>query len=112
MIDKIYKRKVFNRAANSYEKFSGIQDQISQIDLLKIDVQGYEIVVLKGANNAITNGKVKILLAVCDFDSKDRLHTTFTDLWNHLKDNKISSFGLYYVIHYGKFQGINYCNKF
>jgi hypothetical protein len=30
MIDKIYKRKVFNRAANSYEKFSGLQDQISQ----------------------------------------------------------------------------------
>lgn len=37
MIDKIYKRKVFNRAANSYEKFSGIQDQISQNLLEKLE---------------------------------------------------------------------------
>ena len=35
MIDKTYKRKIFNRAAISYEKYSGIQDQISQ-DLLVI----------------------------------------------------------------------------
>ena len=37
MIDKIYKRKVFNRAANSYEKFSGIQDQISHNLLEKLE---------------------------------------------------------------------------
>ena len=30
MIDKAYKRKVFNRAAYSYEKFSGLQDKISK----------------------------------------------------------------------------------
>ena len=36
MIDKLYKRKVFNRAANSYEKFSGLQDQISQSLLEKL----------------------------------------------------------------------------
>ena len=37
MIDKIYKSKVFYRAANSYEKFSGIQDQISQNLLEKLE---------------------------------------------------------------------------
>ena len=30
MIDKAYKRKVFNRAADSYEKFSSLQDKISK----------------------------------------------------------------------------------
>ena len=30
MIDKTYKRKIFNRAASSYEKYSHIQDKISQ----------------------------------------------------------------------------------
>tara|TARA_B100001057_G_scaffold500578_1_gene616426 strand:- start:2001 stop:2819 length:819 start_codon:yes stop_codon:yes gene_type:complete len=37
MIDKMYKRKVFNRAANSYEEFSGLQDQISQSLLEKLE---------------------------------------------------------------------------
>ena len=36
MIDKTYKRKIFNRAAISYEKYSGIQDQISQDLLVKL----------------------------------------------------------------------------
>ena len=42
MIDKIYKRKVFNRAANSYEKFSGIQDQISQNLLEKLECRNID----------------------------------------------------------------------
>ena len=42
MIDKAYKRKVFNRAADSYEKFSGLQDKISKnlfekLEYLNID---------------------------------------------------------------------------
>jgi FkbM family methyltransferase len=87
-----------------------LQHQIPQIDLLKIDVEGYELEVLRGANHAITNGQVKIILAECDFDSKDMQHTTFNDLWSHLKDKKFSFFGLYDVIHYENFQGIGYCN--
>lgn len=87
-----------------------IQNQIPHIDLLKIDVEGYELEVLKGASNAISNGKVKVILAECDFDSRDKQHTTFNDLWSHLKDKKFSFFGLYDVIHYGNFQGIGYCN--
>lgn len=37
MIDKKYKRKIFNRAADSYEKFSGLQDKISQNLLEKLE---------------------------------------------------------------------------
>ena len=37
MIDKTYKRKIFNRAASSYEKYSHIQDKISQNLLEKFD---------------------------------------------------------------------------
>ena len=44
MIDKLYKRKVFNRAASSYDKHSMLQDKISdhlydKLALINIDPQ-------------------------------------------------------------------------
>ena len=89
------------------------EKKISHIDLLKIDVEGYEIEVLKGAKKALQFGSIKLILAECDFDPEDTQHTFFTDLWDFLRDKNFSFFGLYDVIHYSEDQKsprIGYCN--
>ncbi|MFH2022018.1 MAG: FkbM family methyltransferase [Patescibacteria group bacterium] len=37
------------------------QHQLTQIDLLKIDTEGHELSVLKGANQLLKNGKIKVI---------------------------------------------------
>jgi FkbM family methyltransferase len=91
---------------DSYMKDQGI----SKIDLLKIDVEGYEMEVLEGAKGALERSRVKAILAECDFDPTDTQHTYFNDLWDHLRSKNFSFFGLYDVIHYENGMGIGFCN--
>ena len=86
------------------------QEGISTIDLLKIDVEGYELEVLDGAKEALERHTVKVILAECDFDPEDTQHSYFNDLWNYLRKRNFSFFGLYDVIHYGNRMGIGFCN--
>ena len=83
---------------------------IDNIDLLKMDVEGYELEVLKGAKDALESGSIKAILAECDFDPKDTQHTYFNDLWDYLRSKNFSFFGLYDVIHYESRLGIGFCN--
>ena len=85
-------------------------NKINRIDLLKIDVEGYEIEVLKGAKEALESGTIKAILAECDFNPKDTQHTYFNDLWDYLRNQNFSFFGLYDVMHYGNRLGIGFCN--
>ena len=91
---------------DSYMKHNGI----TTIDLLKIDVEGYELEVLDGAKEALERRTVKVILAECDFDPEDTQHTYFNELWNYLRSRNFSFFGLYDVIHYGNRMGIGFCN--
>ena len=83
---------------------------IVSIDLLKIDVEGYELEVLKGAQNALQSGSIQSILAECDFDPDDNQHTYFNDLWDFLRKENYAFIGLYDVIHYTNTSGIGYCN--
>ena len=91
---------------DSYMKDEGVAD----IDLLKIDVEGYELEVLEGANDALERRRIKAILAECDFEPKDNQHTYFNDLWEHLRSKNFSFFGIYDVMHYGNGMGIGFCN--
>ena len=91
---------------DSYLKHQGIKT----IDLLKIDVEGYELEVLDGARDAFEKRTIKVILAECDFDPEDTQHTYFNDLWNYLRIRNFSFFGLYDVIHYENGMGIGFCN--
>tara|TARA_B100001094_G_C18137019_1_gene775697 strand:- start:374 stop:1024 length:651 start_codon:yes stop_codon:yes gene_type:complete len=91
---------------DSYMQHEGIK----KIDLLKIDVEGYELEVLEGAKYALKTQTVNAILAECDFDPEDTQHTYFNDLWNYLRSRNFSFFGLYDVIHYENRKGIGFCN--
>lgn len=85
-------------------------EQIDKIDLLKIDTEGHEIEVLKGAETAIKGGRIEAVFTECDFCREDKQHTYFPDLWDYLSEKGFTFFGLYDVIHYGRNHGIGYCN--
>ena len=54
------------------------------IDLLKIDVEGNEINVLKGATSMISKNSVKAILVECDFNKEDKQHTYFFEIFSFL----------------------------
>ena len=82
----------------------------TRLDVLKIDVEGYELEVLDGAREAFERRTIKVILAECDFDPEDTQHTYFNDLWSYLRIRNFSFFGLYDVIHYENGMGIGFCN--
>ena len=71
---------------------------IKSIDLLKIDVEGYELQVLKGADQTIKRGDVRYIFAECVFPVDTQAsHTSFFDL-HHSLDQKGFCFVTYYSL--------------
>jgi FkbM family methyltransferase len=97
---------VMMETIDSYMK----RENIKVLDLLKIDVEGYELEVLQGADSALQKGRVQAVLAECDFNPEDTQHTYFNDLWDFMLGKDFSFFGLYDVIHYETGMGIGFCN--
>ncbi len=66
------------------DKFMESQNLYS-IDLLKIDTEGFEIQVLKGAKNKLENGKIKFVLAEATLQEDDSEHTNLNNIIDYLK---------------------------
>lgn len=73
-------------------------NSIETIDLLKIDVEGYELQVIKGAEQTLKRGNIRYIFAECvlpmDLQSP---HTSFFDLHQTLDQN-----GFCFVTYYGE----------
>ena len=86
------------------------EQNISQIDLLKIDTEGHEISVLKGASELLNSCAIKAIYLECDFNIDDPQHTFFHDIFNYLTERSFAFHGLFEVIHYSRNYGVGYCN--
>ncbi len=79
------------------------ENNISQIDFLKLDVEGHELKVLEGAHSILKSGAIKYIqfeFGGCDIDSR----TFFQDFWYLLKDDfnffRVVKNGLYPIKEY------------
>jgi FkbM family methyltransferase len=71
------------------------KNEIQTIDFLKIDTEGWELEVLRGAENFITEGKIKLVLCEVGFSAKDQMHTPLSELMIFMEKYGYSLFALY-----------------
>jgi FkbM family methyltransferase len=70
---------------NTLDNFC-IQSSIKKVNLLKIDTEGYEMNVLKGAKQLLSSHSVDYILVECDFFTRsDAPHGNFFDIFNYLQ---------------------------
>jgi len=83
---------------------------INTIDLLKIDTEGYELAVLKGAKRSFKVGRVALVLAEVTFDNNDSRHTAFGSLQYFLLSYGFSLVAIYDQCVNRGTQCLSYCN--
>jgi FkbM family methyltransferase len=86
-IDFMLSEKVSINTLDDYCLSQGVEN----IDLLKLDVEGHELGVLKGGENTLRNGKVNMLtfeFGGCNIDSR----TYFQDFWYLLQEYGLRNF--------------------
>lgn len=76
-------------------------NRISHIDLLKMDVQGWEMEVARGAARSIADHNVLFVLAEMTFRSGEREMQQFSELHDHLEGQGFALSGLYELLRYG-----------
>ena len=74
---------------------------ISHLDLLKLDVQGWEMEVMRGADRLIADHNLLFVLAEMTFRSDQREMQQFTELHDHLEARGFVLSGLYELLRYG-----------
>jgi FkbM family methyltransferase len=69
---------------------------IHRVDLLKIDTEGFETFVLKGASEMLSQGSIKFVVAECDFIRRpDEPHGDFFEIYALLAPLGFNMIGLY-----------------
>jgi FkbM family methyltransferase len=73
------------------------KNNIAQIDLLKIDTEGYELQVLDGASQMLANAAVSFIYCEVGFLRVNNRNTNFSDLCEYLAKRNYFFYGLYQV---------------
>lgn len=68
---------------------------IDAIDILKIDTEGYELHVLKGAVEMLNNERINFIFSEVGFLTTDQYHTYFCSLLDFLSDFNFQFYALY-----------------
>ena len=72
-----------------------LKNNVDQIDLLKIDTQGYEDKVLQGSLNILKNNKIKAIVTELMFDNVYEKYFSFSDIEKFLLPNNFRMVGIY-----------------
>jgi len=68
---------------------------LERIDLLKVDTEGFDLEVLRGAERMLSSGRVGFVLAEVGFHRGDARHVLFDDVRDLLTSKGFSVFGIY-----------------
>lgn len=86
------------------------ENNINQIDLLKIDTEGYEINVLKGLKDMIIQSKVKAIYCEVGLNIANNRSTYLVDLINYMNTVGFKLYGIYEIDNSEIKAGFNYGN--
>ncbi len=71
------------------------EQNIEQIDILKIDIQGAELLALKGAKETLSKQKVRTILLEVNFAPIYKKQATFTEITELLSEYKFRIYNIY-----------------
>jgi len=71
------------------------ENAIDRIDLLKVDVEGYDLRVLEGAKQFLQTNRIVFVIAEVGFNESDSLHVSFENVRSFLASHGYSVFGIY-----------------
>lgn len=80
---------------------------ISGIDLLKVDTEGFDLAVLKGADRLLSEGRIDRVLVEVTFNS---VGTKYSDVESYLKGHGFHVSGFYNQTSHGRQTGLSYCD--
>lgn len=69
--------------------------KIPRIDLLKVDVEGFDLEVLKGGQGLLKSGAIEFVLVECGFTPGDARHVLFDSIRDYLSPFGFRLFGIY-----------------
>ena len=72
-----------------------LKNNIDHIDILKFDIQGGELMALKGAENALRESRVSVIYSEALFVPHYQNNPLLLDLWNFLDQHEYSFFDIY-----------------
>ncbi|MES2837158.1 MAG: FkbM family methyltransferase [Bacteroidota bacterium] len=70
-------------------------ENIQKIDYLKIDTEGFDLDVIKGAANYLKNNLISFVEAEVGMNPTNKFHSSFEEVKKYLENNNYYLFGLY-----------------
>lgn len=109
---QVVKAQENNSTSISVRRLDGFcqVENISAIDLLKINVEGNELSVLKRASGMIERNAISTIFLEYDFNKDDKQHSYFFEIFDFLSENNFCFHGLFDVVRYSPSYGIGFCN--
>ena len=71
------------------------KNRISQVDFLKIDTEGFDLFVLKGARESLESGKINFIYVECGLDPSNEYHVHLSEFVRYLSEFNYSLIGIY-----------------
>ena len=87
-----------------------LNNKIGQIDLLKIDTEGFEIEVLNGFSEMLLNGKIKAIYCEVGFDPNNIRNTYINNIFDFMNKHNYRFYGLYEINNMPIKRSVNYGN--
>lgn len=74
-------------------------NKITAIDFLKIDTEGHDLEVIKGADRMLRSGAIGLLMAEVSMSADNAFHVAFSEVHPHLEERGYRLFGVYEQVH-------------
>jgi len=72
-----------------------LEHRIDRIDYLKIDTEGHDLEVLKGAGSTLARGAASIVVTECSLSTSNQYHVSFFEIQQHLESFGYTLFGIF-----------------
>lgn len=76
------------------------ENQISAVDILKTDTEGFDLNVLKGAQETLKKGRIHFIVAEVSLNPSDEHHSNFFEIHNYLLPMGYEIYSLFEMTHH------------